>query len=114
MRYGIVIAGLSGAMAVAMGAWAAHGLANDAVAQGLVQKGAHYQLTHALALLAAQHLGAKAAGFLFSAGLALFPPTLYVLAAGGPQWVKALTPMGGMAFIGGWLALAFWGIKRGG
>ena len=112
MRTKIIIAGLSGAMAVAMGAWAAHGLGGDPVAQELVQKGAHYQLTHALALIAASHLGAKAASWLFGVGLILFPLTLYILAMGGPAWVKALTPMGGTAFIGGWLALTYWGIKQ--
>ena len=112
MRKGIVLAGLSGAMAVGMGAWAAHGLSADPVAQQWVQKGSHYQLVHAAALLAVSHLDAKAAQVLFGIGLILFPGALYALALGGPDWVKAIAPMGGMAFIGGWLALTYWGIKK--
>lgn len=112
MRKAIVLAGLSGAMAVAMGAWAAHGLAADAAAQQLVQKGAHYQLIHAVALLVVGHTDAKVAQVLFGIGLILFPVALYGLALGGPDWIKAIAPMGGMAFIGGWLALTYWGIKK--
>ena len=113
MRSFVVFASLSGAMAVAMGAWAAHGLAADAVAQGWVQKGAHYQLMHALALVLTAILGAKGAARLFSLGLILFPLTLYLLALGAPDWVRTLTPLGGTAMIGGWLALAWWGVKKG-
>ena len=113
MRPLFVFACLSGAMAVAMGAWAAHGLAADPTAQSWVQKGAHYQLMHALALLLTVMIGAKGAARLFALGLCLFPLTLYGLAVGGPDWVRYLTPVGGSALIGGWLALAWWGVKRG-
>ena len=112
MRGWVVLAGISGALSVAMGAWAAHGLAADVVAQGWVQKGSTYQMTHALALLAARHLGARVASWLFGFGLVVFPGTLYLLALGAPDWLKTATPMGGMAFIGGWLALTYTGLKK--
>ncbi len=113
MRRWIAVAGVSGAMAVAMAAWAMHGVSGDPAAQDLIHKGAYYQLTHALALLAAQHLGAKASCALFAVGLILFPGTLYLLAAGAPAYAQVLTPIGGMAFIGGWLGLAYEGIRKG-
>ena len=110
MRLGIFIAGLSGAMAVGMAAWAMHGMGGDPAAQELVHKGAYYQLTHALALLAACALGARWAAWLFTVGLVLFPGSLYLLALGAPILSHIVTPIGGMAFIGGWLALAYRGI----
>ena len=112
MRVWIVIAGLSGAMAVSMAAWAMHGLSADPAAQELVHKGAYYQLTHALALLAASLLGARIAAALFSVGLILFPGSLYVLAIGAPIWSHVITPIGGTALIGGWVALTYWGIRK--
>jgi len=113
MRIWIVVAGVSGAMAVAMAAWAMHGLSGDPAAQELAHKGSYYQLTHALALLAARHLEAKVAAVLFAVGLILFPGTLYLLALGAPTATHILAPVGGTAFICGWLALAYGGIKKG-
>lgn len=112
MRTGIVIAGLSGAMAVSMAAWAMHGMAGDPAAQELIHKGAYYQLTHALALLAATQLQARLAVFLFIVGLVLFPGCLYLLALGVPLWASISTPLGGTAFIAGWLALTYHGVKH--
>jgi len=100
-------------MAVSMAAWAMHGLSGDPVAQELVHKGAYYQLTHALALLAASHLGDRISALLFATGLILFPGSLYLIAMGVPAWAHIITPIGGTAFIGGWLALTYWGIKKG-
>ena len=58
MRPLVLLAGLSGMMAVGMGAYAAHGLAGDVFMQALAERGSHYQLVHALALLAADRLAA--------------------------------------------------------
>jgi uncharacterized membrane protein YgdD (TMEM256/DUF423 family) len=113
MRIWLMVAGLSGAMAVGMAAWAMHGLGNDPAAQELIHKGSYYQLTHALALLAAGHAGAKLSCILFAVGLILFPGTLYLLAVGAPAGPHILTPIGGMALIGGWLGLAYKGITKG-
>lgn len=115
----IVVAGVSGAVSVIAGAFAAHGLdaATEAGAKARewLQTGSHYQLVHALAILAVAALAngarvkpglATAAQILFLAGSILFPGALYALALGGPRWFGAVAPIGGLAFILGWLALA--------
>jgi uncharacterized membrane protein YgdD (TMEM256/DUF423 family) len=106
---------LSGAVAVAMGAFGAHALrgrlAPDLLA--IFQTGAQYQAIHALALLAcgwavtrAPGPLAAAAGWLFLAGTLLFSGSLYALALTGVRALGAVTPLGGVAFLGGWLVLA--------
>ncbi len=79
------------------------------------ETGVRYQLIHALALLAVAWAGTRwaspaftAAGWLFVAGILLFSGSLYVLCLGGIRGLGAVTPFGGVAFILGWLALA-WG-----
>ena len=103
-------AALSGALAVAAGAFGAHGASGEA-AQWL-KTGAHYQLTHALALLLSlsftnHQLPAK----LFAVGSAIFAGSLYAMALGAPRVLGAVTPIGGLALIGGWLSLA-WCLSR--
>jgi uncharacterized membrane protein YgdD (TMEM256/DUF423 family) len=123
----LVLACLFGAAAVALGAWAAHGLeaAFGTRAVALVETGVRYQLWHALAMLAALALYRIArnerspadavwlarAAQLFALGVILFCGALYVLAFNGPRWMGAVAPVGGLAFIAGWLALA-WGGSR--
>lgn len=119
MRVWVVLAGLNGLIAVGMGAYAAHGLAGDAYVQGLAERAAHYQLLHALALLAADRLAAErrrlahGAAALFLAGLVLFCGSLYWRALTGLQLpLPMITPAGGMAFMAGWLMLAVAGVRR--
>jgi uncharacterized membrane protein YgdD (TMEM256/DUF423 family) len=111
----LALAALSGAIAVGAGAFGAHALkarlAPDLLA--VFDTGARYHLSHALAMgLAAwasvrfPGTAATAAGWLFLAGTVLFSGSLYVLALTGLRWLGAVTPLGGVAFIGGWLALA--------
>lgn len=115
----IVVAALSGAVSVIAGAFGAHGIdASTAVgarAREWLQTGSHYEVAHALAMLAVAALTrraglkeglAMAAQVLFFAGSILFPGALYALALGGPRWLGAVAPIGGLAFILGWLALA--------
>ena len=106
---------VSGALAVALGAFAAHGLRSRISADALAtfETGARYQMYHALALLAvAWALGrwpsawTSAAGWLFVAGTVLFSGSLYLLAVTGVRALGAITPLGGLAFTLGWLALA--------
>ena len=106
---------ISGALAVALGAFAAHGLRSRISADALAtfETGARYHMYHALALLAvAWALGrwpsawASAAGWLFVAGTVLFSGSLYLLAVTGVRALGPITPLGGFAFILGWLALA--------
>lgn len=113
---------LAAGLAVVMGAFGAHALKARLGAElGSVYRTAvDYHFYHALGLLAvglaAERLpGARAlcwAGGLLGAGIVLFSGSLYVLSLGGPGWLGAITPFGGLAFIGGWLSLA-WGVLRG-
>jgi uncharacterized membrane protein YgdD (TMEM256/DUF423 family) len=108
---------VSGALAVALGAFAAHGLRSRIGADALAtfETGARYHMYHALALLAVAWAAGRwpntwtaAAGWLFVAGTVLFSGSLYLLALTGGRALGAITPFGGLAFILGWLALA-WG-----
>jgi uncharacterized membrane protein YgdD (TMEM256/DUF423 family) len=115
----IIVAALSGAIAVAVGAFAAHGLdlSTEAgrKAKEWLQTGSHYQIIHALAIVAVVALARNAmlngrvaivAQCLFLVGSVLFPGALYALAFGGPRWLGAVAPIGGTAFILGWVSLA--------
>lgn len=121
----IVVAALSGAIAVAVGAFAAHGLdlSTEAgrKAREWLQTGSHYQIIHALAIVAVVALARSAmlngrvavvAQCLFLAGSVLFPGALYALAFGGSRWLGAVAPIGGAAFILGWVSLALAGLMK--
>lgn len=117
MRPWTVLAGLSGALAVALSAYAAHGLADHA--QALAEKAGHYALIHALALVAADRLAADGrrlghgAALLFVAGIGLFSGSLTFRAlTGAPLAVPLVTPAGGIAFMLGWVVLALAGLGR--
>lgn len=124
----LALAGLLGAAGVGLGAFGAHGLKARLGADGLDtwQTAVTYHLVHALALLAVGVWSRAAAlsgqpapgsldgaGWLFALGVLLFSGSLYVLALGGPRWLGPVTPLGGVAFIAGWLLLA-WTALRGG
>lgn len=99
-------------MAVGLGAFGAHGLKARLSAEMLAvwQTAVQYHAWHALGLLAVGFLvpsvWAKAAGALLAAGIVLFSGTLYALALGAPRGLGAVTPVGGLAFILGWLCFA--------
>ncbi|WP_037489231.1 DUF423 domain-containing protein [Sphingomonas phyllosphaerae] len=105
----LVLAPLSGALAVAAGAFGAHGASGAAVEW--LKTGAHYQLVHALAALLAVRFEARGPAWLFLAGSAIFAGTLYLMALGLPRWLGAITPLGGTLLIGGWLWLAWIGAR---
>ena len=99
------VAALSAGIAVAAGAFAAHGA--SAHTAELLRTGALYQLTHAVGALAtAKGKRGGLAGALLLGGSALFAGSLYLLAFGGPHWLGPLTPLGGAGMIAGWLLLA--------
>ena len=110
------VAGLAGALGVAIGAFGAHGLA-DVVSPEHIERwwntGARYHLVHTAALVGvAAHpaKGARAlsvAGVLFVVGILLFSGSLYAMTLTGITKLGMITPLGGLAFIVGWLALAF-------
>lgn len=106
---------------VALGAFGAHGLRRVLTPEMLsvYQTGVLYQLIHGVALLAvglaARHYGGGAitiAGWLLLLGTVLFSGSLYVLAVSSIRGIGLLTPLGGVAFIAGWVAL-FIGVLRG-
>lgn len=105
----LVAAALSGALAVAAGAFGAHGASGHA--REWLQTGGQYQLIHAVAALVALRMEARGPGWLFIAGGLLFAGTLYAMALGGPRWLGAVTPVGGTALIVGWLWLAWIGMR---
>ena len=118
---GFAVAGsLSALIAVAAGAFGAHGLrqrlSGDLLA--VFETGARYQMYHALALLFVAWAvtlwpaaPVRAAGWLFIGGTIVFSGSLYLLALTGARWWGAVTPVGGVLFLAGWLSLAI-GIWR--
>jgi uncharacterized membrane protein YgdD (TMEM256/DUF423 family) len=106
----VLFAALSGALAVAAGAFGAHGASGPAA--DWLKTGAQYQLLHAIAALAILRLDAKGPAILFLAGGAIFAGTLYLMALGLPRWLGAITPIGGALLIAGWLWLAWLGARR--
>ncbi len=106
-KWGIV-AGLSGFIAIVMGALGAHAVA-DAHLAALVETASLYQLIHALAMLwlSGQHgKYLPAARWLFLIGTVLFCGTLYLKALAGQDGAVRLAPFGGVSFMAGWLAIA--------
>lgn len=112
MRWPIVFAGISGAVMVAMGAYASHGTL-DEQARAWLQTGAQYGLWHSLALLAVAAVALRAPGrwlpyaaAAFAAGILLFSGTLFLRALLDWAWISNATPLGGICLIAGWLLLA--------
>ena len=110
-----VIAALSGCASVLIGAFATHGV-TDARVKDLLEIGARYQFMHSMASIASLtfwNWGAARARFappVFFAGMILFCGSLYALAFGAPRWAGAITPVGGVLFLAGWLTLAWAGL----
>ena len=111
----LVLGSLSAFIAVAAGAFGAHGLkarlSPDLLA--VFEVAARYQMYHALALIACAWAVGKwpsalttSAGWLFLAGTLIFSGSLYALSLTGTRWLGAITPLGGLAFLAGWLCLA--------
>jgi uncharacterized membrane protein YgdD (TMEM256/DUF423 family) len=116
----LVLGAISGGLAVAAGAFGAHALRAhlDAGALAIWETGARYQMYHALALVVIGAAGerlagawARRAGWCFVAGTVLFSGSLYLLAVTGTSWLGAITPLGGVAFLGGWGCLAVAGYR---
>jgi uncharacterized membrane protein YgdD (TMEM256/DUF423 family) len=121
MRHLVVFGAVLAAAAVAAGAFGAHALAARLTPDRLAtwEIAARYHMYHALALVLVGVLGERmqgpllaASGWLFLAGIVIFGGTVYALALGAPRWLGAVTPVGGVAFIAGWLLLA-WAVWRG-
>ena len=110
MKVVTILAALWGAMAVAAGAFGAHGASGKAAEW--LRTGGTYQLIHAIAALVAVRMGARAAAWCFVVGSGIFAATLYLMALGQPRWLGAITPIGGSALILGWLWLAWSELRK--
>ncbi|MGD8360129.1 MAG: DUF423 domain-containing protein [Gemmatimonadota bacterium] len=112
---------LFGLLAVALGAFGAHGLRGRLSPGDLAifEVAVRYQMYHALGLVLVAVLAALAPGFrgrgvgwAFTLGVLIFSGSLYALVLTGQRWLGALTPLGGVAFLVGWGALAWSFIRR--
>jgi len=120
-RPALVAASMLMAVAVALEAFGAHALKARVPPEMLAvwQTGVTYHAWHAIALFmlgllmlhAPDSAACRIAAWLFVAGIALFAGSLYLLALGAPRWVGAITPLGGVSFIAGWIAVVagVWG-----
>jgi len=124
LRVLLLLAALFGFTGVGLGAFAAHGLQGQLSAEYLAvfHTAVHYQMLHALALLALaglwQRLGGRllvAAGLCFCAGILLFSGSLYALTLTGIRALGMITPVGGLTLLAGWwcLGLAAWRLPAG-
>ena len=120
-RIFIAVGSMAAFLAVALGAFAAHGLKAHLAAEPLAtfELGVRYQMYHALALLAAGFAYARwpgprvvASGCLFMIGIVLFSGSLYALSLSEMRWFGVVTPFGGLAFLMGWLCLAWAAFRR--
>ncbi|GBD33177.1 MAG: membrane protein [Gemmatimonadales bacterium] len=118
VRWLALLGAISAATSVAAGAFGAHALRGRLSVEllGVFETAVRYQMYHALGLFAAawtsSRFGVSAAvwaGWAFAVGTVLFSGSLYLLALTGARWWGAVTPLGGVCFIAGWIALA-WGI----
>jgi len=126
-RIFVILSGLLGFSAVALGAFGAHGLQSrlGSLPDGVKRlewwnTAAHYHLTHALALALAAWLvhrgagtSALVAGWSFIAGVLLFSGSLYMMTITGQTKLGAITPVGGLLFLAGWGAIMVAGWRLG-
>lgn len=109
----LVVGGVSALLAVLIGAFAAHGLEArlDEKALSWIDTALRYQMFHALALIALGILGrdqirsldVMVSGYAFTLGTLLFCGLLYAMALGAPRFFGAIVPVGGLAFMVGWV-----------
>lgn len=110
-----LIAAIFGFLCVAIGAFGRHAV-SDPGARELIAIGAQYHFMHTMAAVATISfcnwgaLKARVAAPFFFVGIVLFSGSLYAMALGAPRWLGAITPVGGVAFLIGWLLLAYSGL----
>lgn len=115
-RVFFAIGSLAALIGVGLGAFAAYGLKArlDSSMLATFEVGVRYHMYHALALLAVgwactrwPSAWTNASGWLFIAGIVIFSGSLYALSLTGIRWLGAITPIGGLAFLAGWICLAW-------
>jgi uncharacterized membrane protein YgdD (TMEM256/DUF423 family) len=119
-RLFFILGSLMAFLAVALGAFAAHGL-RTRLSQDLFaifEVGVRYHMYHALGLLGVAWAcsrwpdsGAQWAGWAFVVGIVVFSGSLYLLSITGIRWLGAITPIGGVAFLIGWILLVWAAVK---
>ena len=111
---------ISAFLGVSLGAFAAHGLKTRLSTEmfNIFEVGVRYHMYHALALLAVAWACGRwpgsltnMSGWLFIIGTVIFSGSLYILSLTGLRWLGAITPLGGVAFLGGWVCLV-WAILK--
>ncbi len=112
----LITAAILGAISVGIGAFGAHGLKDMLTANGRLETfetAVKYQFYHTLALfllgllmLNFQHAYLNYAAYAFLAGITVFSGSLYVLCLTNMKWLGAITPLGGLGLIAGWVLLA--------
>jgi len=119
----LILAGISGALAVGLGAFGAHGLEPILIQNGRLdtfETAVSYHFYHTLgilglgilALIKPEWKGLSLAAWGMSLGILIFSGSLYILSLTGITWLGAITPIGGVGFILGWLALAYAVLKN--
>ena len=115
-HFWISMGAMMGALGVILGAFGAHALKDslDNYSLDIYQKAVFYQFIHAIALILTgliqhqfQQLNLGIAQWSFFLGIIIFSGSLYILAVSGVKWMGAITPIGGVAFIVGWVWLSF-------
>ena len=110
----LLVGAVAGMVGIGLGAFGAHGLRNRLTPEMLAifETGVRYQMYHALAILVVAALMVRIdgrwltiAGWSFTAGIVVFSGSLYILALSGVTILGAITPIGGLAFIIGWICL---------
>ena len=120
MRIFFALGAIFGGLGVAFGAFGAHALRASLTPEDLAtfETGVRYQMVHALGLLAVawamtqwESTTVAIAGWAFVTGIVIFSGSLYVLVLSGQRWLGAITPIGGVAFLVGWVLLAWSAIR---
>ncbi|SDK16331.1 DUF423 domain-containing protein [Sediminibacillus albus] len=120
MKLFLILGIINGFLAVALGAFGTHGLEGKLSEKALStwEKAVNYQMFHTMALLVVglllsrfQAASLSTAGWLFFAGIILFSGSLYIYAPTGIRMFAMITPLGGLAFLAGWIALGYAAIK---
>ncbi|GAA0322379.1 DUF423 domain-containing protein [Oceanobacillus sp. FSL W7-1293] len=121
MKLFLIIGAILGFLAVAFGAFGAHGLEGRLSERALTNwgKAVDYQMFHTVAIVAVALLLGKfegsslfaSSGWLFLAGIILFSGSLYIYALTGVKALAMITPIGGLAFLAGWVLLGIGAMK---
>lgn len=115
-RFWIITGGIFGFLGVALGAFGAHGLKAHLTPEmiDIFKTGVLYQLIHAVVTLAIGLAGINKfykSAFIFSTGIILFSFSLYIYSITSIAFFALITPIGGLAFLIGWLILIIAGLK---